>query len=80
MAEGARLESVFILTGNVGSNPTLSAMNSIAYPIFFSQKPGKGLKILLGPRFPIRYGFVSYLEGKKYGKSWLDMLTRRLLF
>ena len=26
VAEGARLESVFILTGNVGSNPTLSAI------------------------------------------------------
>jgi hypothetical protein len=26
VAEGARLESVFTLTGNVGSNPTLSAM------------------------------------------------------
>jgi hypothetical protein len=25
VAEGARLESVFTLTGNVGSNPTLSA-------------------------------------------------------
>src|ERR1700757_1280123 len=29
VAEGARLESVFTLTGNVGSNPTLSA---ITYP------------------------------------------------
>ena len=26
MAEGARLESVFTRKGNVGSNPTLSAM------------------------------------------------------
>lgn len=26
VAEGARLESVFTLTRNVGSNPTLSAM------------------------------------------------------
>ena len=28
MAEGARLESVFTRKGNVGSNPTLSAMRS----------------------------------------------------
>jgi hypothetical protein len=28
VAEGARLESVFTLTGNVGSNPTLSAIPS----------------------------------------------------
>jgi hypothetical protein len=28
VAEGARLESVFTLTGNVGSNPTLSATPS----------------------------------------------------
>ena len=27
MAEGARLESVFTFTGNVGSNPTLSAIS-----------------------------------------------------
>ena len=26
MAEGARLESVFTLTGNLGSNPSLSAI------------------------------------------------------
>ena len=29
MAEGARLESVFTVTGNVGSNPTLSATRSL---------------------------------------------------
>ena len=28
VAEGARLESVFTLTRNVGSNPTLSARNT----------------------------------------------------
>jgi hypothetical protein len=31
VAEGARLESVFTRKGNVGSNPTLSAMFSMAY-------------------------------------------------
>jgi hypothetical protein len=30
VAEGARLESVFTRKGNVGSNPTLSAIFSIA--------------------------------------------------
>jgi hypothetical protein len=31
VAEGARLESVFTRKGNVGSNPTLSAIFSTAY-------------------------------------------------
>ena len=31
VAEGARLESVFTRKGNVGSNPTLSAMFSTTY-------------------------------------------------
>jgi hypothetical protein len=31
VAEGARLESVFTLTGNVGSNPTLSAIHACKY-------------------------------------------------
>ena len=31
MAEGARLESVFTRKGNVGSNPTLSAITFVIY-------------------------------------------------
>jgi hypothetical protein len=31
VAEGARLESVFTRKGNVGSNPTLSAISFVIY-------------------------------------------------
>ncbi len=33
MAEGARLESVFTRKGNVGSNPTLSAITFVIYDL-----------------------------------------------
>ena len=35
MVEGARLESVCTLTGTVGSNPTLSAINLLPKMMFF---------------------------------------------
>ena len=52
MAEGARLESVFTRKGNVGSNPTLSAMllkinklHRVARPLMaHSQSPVSSLE------------------------------------
>ncbi len=47
MADGARLESVFTLIGNGGSNPPLSAITpcetalGIFCPLFHSQSPSK---------------------------------------
>lgn len=49
MAEGARLESVFRVKPNVGSNPTVSAISAFAPEIFL-----KALKMPEVCRLPVR--------------------------
>src|SRR5438552_13999220 len=65
VAEGARLESVFTLTGNVGSNPTLSASfpgDGMAAWGIFRDKAQPPKKVTSG-RFEIeRDGEIAYLE------------------
>ena len=62
MAEGARLESVFTRKGNVGSNPTLSAILQNHSQTCGFRDPVtifSGLR-LLTPEFPFRRGIKGY--------------------
>ena len=70
MAEGARLESVFALTRNVGSNPTLSAI-SLNSPEFclgletiprLSRQTNSTASSVAAPKLPFRIGMIATAE------------------
>ena len=58
MAEGARLESVFTRKGNVGSNPTLSAM------LFKIKKLFEIIDPLSGSSFPFGMSGMRFCEAQ----------------
>ena len=79
MAEGARLESVFTRKGNVGSNPTLSAITFVIWhlrvviPGLIPQS-GKGHRfaIVYSATHPSRGGQVqhTFLLDRQTGDFW----------
>ena len=58
MAEGARLESVFTRKGNVGSNPTLSAI------LLKINRLDEILNPLLGPSFVFGMGHMRFCRAR----------------